>query len=62
MNPLGIEINEKNRTLNFLLVCKKILQIDGIRGFYRGYTASLCSYVPNSALWWTFYQIYQGMY
>ncbi|XP_044742631.1 solute carrier family 25 member 44 [Chrysoperla carnea] len=59
MNPLGIEINEKNRTLNFLLVCKKILQIDGIRGFYRGYTASLCSYVPNSALWWTFYQIYQ---
>ncbi|KAK9511327.1 hypothetical protein O3M35_005901 [Rhynocoris fuscipes] len=36
-----------------------IYKNDGIRGFYRGYLASVCTYVPNSALWWTFYHFYQ---
>ena len=32
----------------------------GMLGFYRGYTTSLMTYVPNSALWWTLYHTYQG--
>ena len=42
-------------------VTKEIYANDrGIRGFYRGYTASLFTYVPSSALWWAFYHFYQG--
>ncbi|KAG1955680.1 solute carrier family [Pimephales promelas] len=33
---------------------------DGIRGFYRGYVASLLTYIPNSAVWWPFYHFYAG--
>lgn len=36
--------------------------MDGIKGFYRGYWASLSAYVPNSALWWGFYHFYQGIF
>lgn len=32
----------------------------GLRGFYKGYFASLAVYAPNSALWWFFYDIYCG--
>lgn len=41
-------------------IVRRILHCDGVGGFYRGYTASLCAYVPNSALWWAFYHFYQG--
>lgn len=41
-------------------IAQAIYETDGFRGFYRGYFASLCAYVPNSALWWAFYHIYQG--
>ncbi|KAB0797101.1 hypothetical protein PPYR_08095 [Photinus pyralis] len=40
-------------------IVRQIFRCDGIAGFYRGYTASLCAYVPNSALWWAFYHFYQ---
>ncbi|XP_074079344.1 solute carrier family 25 member 44 isoform X2 [Macrotis lagotis] len=39
-------------------IIQQILQADGIRGFYRGYVASLLTYIPNSALWWPFYHFY----
>ncbi|XP_072405112.1 solute carrier family 25 member 44-like isoform X2 [Chiloscyllium punctatum] len=39
-------------------VVVQILRLDGPRGFYRGYTASLLTYIPNSALWWPFYHLY----
>lgn len=41
-------------------IASAIYQKDGFRGYYRGYVASLMAYVPNSALWWTFYHLYQG--
>jgi len=40
-------------------VARDIYKTDGIRGFYRGYIASLFTYVPSSALWWSFYHLYQ---
>ncbi|XP_043820368.1 solute carrier family 25 member 44 isoform X1 [Dromiciops gliroides] len=39
-------------------IIQQILRADGIRGFYRGYVASLLTYIPNSALWWPFYHFY----
>ncbi|XP_077085425.1 solute carrier family 25 member 44b [Siphateles boraxobius] len=36
----------------------QIFAADGIRGFYRGYVASLLTYIPNSAVWWPFYHFY----
>ncbi|XP_072349087.1 solute carrier family 25 member 44-like isoform X2 [Scyliorhinus torazame] len=39
-------------------VINQIIRIDGPRGFYRGYLASLMTYIPNSAVWWPFYHFY----
>lgn len=36
----------------------QIYHADGLRGFYRGYVASLLTYIPNSAVWWPFYHFY----
>lgn len=38
----------------------QIFHADGFRGFYRGYVASLLTYIPNSAVWWPFYHFYGG--
>ena len=40
-------------------ITRAIYRQDGIRGFYRGYTASLATYVPSSASWWAFYHFFQ---
>lgn len=60
INPLNINISKQNKSRLALLVAKEIMKKDGFLGFYRGYGASLLAYVPNSALWWAFYQLYQG--
>ncbi|XP_038624624.1 solute carrier family 25 member 44 [Tachyglossus aculeatus] len=39
-------------------VVRQIFRADGLRGFYRGYVASLLTYIPNSAAWWPFYHFY----
>jgi len=60
-NPLAI--NTEGRT-KFQISCditRTIYQRDGLRGFYRGYIAALCNYVPSSASWWTFYCVYQEL-
>ncbi|XP_028814711.1 solute carrier family 25 member 44a [Denticeps clupeoides] len=36
----------------------QVFAADGLRGFYRGYVASLLTYIPNSAVWWPFYHFY----
>lgn len=60
-NTLGIKLDMgMSRTAVTTAVIKQIFKCDGISGFYRGYTASLCTYVPNSALWWACYHFYQG--
>lgn len=61
INPLGINPSLRKSELA-IEIAKEILRRDGVVGFYRGYTASLLAYVPNSALWWGFYHFYQGKY
>lgn len=61
MNPLGIAHHKNRSRMRISIdIASAIFQKDGMRGFYRGYIASLTAYVPNSALWWTFYHLYQG--
>lgn len=61
MNPLGLSLEPgKTRAQISVDIVKLIYERDGFQGFYRGYVASLCAYVPNSALWWGLYTIYQG--
>lgn len=63
VNPLGIAFDpKKGRYKVNIEIAKEILKKDGFIGFYRGYTASLMAYVPNSAMWWAFYHLYQGNY
>ncbi|XP_034179616.1 solute carrier family 25 member 44 [Osmia lignaria lignaria] len=60
MNPLGLTFEPgTSRAQISMDIIKSIYQRDGYRGFYRGYIASLCAYVPNSALWWGLYISYQ---
>ncbi|CAL8082429.1 unnamed protein product [Orchesella dallaii] len=58
-NPLGIKYEGRTKVDITKDIAREIYRRDGLRGFYRGYLASLSTYVPNSALWWGFYQIYQ---
>lgn len=61
MNPLGLALEPgKTRAQISAEIIRMVHQRDGYRGFYRGYVASLCAYVPNSALWWGLYTVYQG--
>lgn len=61
LNPLGIQLDPSRSKMRVTLdIARVIYRTDGLRGFYRGYIASLCTYVPNSALWWAFYHFYQG--
>jgi solute carrier family 25 protein 44 len=34
-----------------------ILRYEGLRGLYRGYWATLVSYAPSSAIWWSVYSV-----
>ncbi|XP_046749422.1 solute carrier family 25 member 44 [Diprion similis] len=60
MNPLGLTLDPgRSRAFIAAEIVRLIYQRDGPKGFYRGYVASLCAYVPNSALWWGLYTFYQ---
>uniref|UniRef100_T1GWI8 Mitochondrial carrier protein n=1 Tax=Megaselia scalaris TaxID=36166 RepID=T1GWI8_MEGSC len=63
VNPLGIKFDQKRGRLSLSYdIAREILRRDGFRGFYRGYSASLMAYVPNSAMWWAFYHMYQELW
>lgn len=63
LNPLGIAYHKNRSRMKISIdIASAILRKDGFGGYYRGYTASLMAYVPNSALWWTFYHLYQGLF
>lgn len=59
LNPLNVRYIGVPKRKVAVDIIRQIYLQEGIRGYYRGYFASLCTYVPNSALWWTFYHLYQ---
>ena len=58
-NPLAVATEGRSKWQVTWDIARTIYTRDGLRGFYRGYVASLCTYVPSSACWWTFYSSYQ---
>lgn len=60
VNPLGIRHDGRSRFNVSIDIAKEIMRRDGFKGYYRGYNASLIAYVPNSAMWWSFYHFYEG--
>lgn len=36
-------------------VARKVLKSEGIRGLYRGFSLSVLTYSPSSAVWWASY-------
>ncbi|XP_055539448.1 solute carrier family 25 member 44 [Wyeomyia smithii] len=60
LNPLGINFDKQSSRIRITIdIAKEIMRRDSFKGFYRGYAASLMAYVPNSAMWWAFYHLYQ---
>ncbi|KAM3956074.1 solute carrier family 25 member 44 [Aphomia sociella] len=60
INPLGLDLDKKmSKAALAREVALRVYRLHGPWGYYRGYTASLAAYVPNSALWWALYQAYQ---
>lgn len=59
---MGIHLDiSKSKFHTTLDIAHCVYRQDGFKGFYRGYVASVCTYAPNSALWWSFYTIFQGI-
>lgn len=46
---------KKSKAVSSLAIIQKILNHEGPRGLYKGYTVSLVTYAPGSAMWWSFY-------
>ena len=44
---------------NGFALARLIVQQDGVRGLYRGFGASVATFVPSSATWWSAYGAYQ---
>ncbi|KAL3159869.1 hypothetical protein ABBQ38_010269 [Trebouxia sp. C0009 RCD-2024] len=44
---------------NGFALARLIIQQDGVRGLYRGFGASVATFVPSSAIWWSAYGAYQ---
>ncbi|KAK7603820.1 hypothetical protein V9T40_003819 [Parthenolecanium corni] len=60
LHPLGLTINPaRSKFQTAVDIGQYIYYQDGFLGFYRGYVASLCTYVPNSAIWWALYHVFQ---
>ena len=60
LNPLGVIHSEGSSKAKIVAdIVRTIYARDGIRGYYRGYMASFCTYVPSSACWWTFYHFFR---
>jgi len=50
----------KSRFYAAQAIVSALYRQEGVRGFYKGYAASLMTYAPGSAMWWLFYDIYCG--
>jgi len=62
VNPLAIRVEGRSKAQIVSDIVGTIYARDGLKGYYRGYGTSLCTYVPSSASWWTFYHFFQDLY
>ena len=44
-----------------LAMARHIVRAEGVLGLYRGFGASIVTFVPSSALWWGSYGFYQRL-
>lgn len=57
---LTISEHEIKRYGLSLAIIRELYRKDRLKGFYRGYFASLATYVPSSGIWWMCYPAYSG--
>jgi solute carrier family 25 protein 44 len=58
--PLNIPQTGAHSQARAIEAIRAVYLTHGLRGFYRGYFASIAVYAPNSATWWFSYQTYYG--
>ncbi|KAK4472783.1 hypothetical protein MN116_002706 [Schistosoma mekongi] len=59
-----VQLTQKEMSSNWgrlIGVIRYIKQTHGLQGFYKGYIISMCTFVPSSALWWSFYDKFCGL-
>ncbi|GMH37613.1 hypothetical protein BSKO_05486 [Bryopsis sp. KO-2023] len=52
---------QSGKRMNGISMARLIIREEGIRGLWRGFSASLMTFVPNSALWWGSYGVWQRL-
>jgi len=62
VNPFNIELEGRSKAAIAADITRNVYRRDGLKGFYRGYTAAVCTYGTSSAFWWTFYHFFQEIY
>lgn len=58
INPLNIKFKNESKFNIARQITFEVYRRDGFPGFYRGYMASLGTFVPTGAFWWSFYHFY----
>lgn len=48
-------------SMSGLQMARHIVRSEGVLGLYRGFGASIVTFVPSSALWWGGYGFYQRL-
>lgn len=62
-NPKSISpsYSSSSMKLNGIQMAKGIISKEGVGGLYRGFGASIATFVPSSALWWASYGAWQSV-
>jgi solute carrier family 25 protein 44 len=59
--PPGSSTNRaNNNNINGFNLAQRIIREEGVRGLYRGFGASVATFVPSSAIWWSAYGGWQA--
>lgn len=53
-------ISASKSNINGFNLAQRIIREEGIRGLYRGFGASVATFVPSSAIWWSAYGGWQA--
>jgi len=54
--------SKKPKLASAYYVAHRIFQSNGLRGFYKGFVASILTYTPNSGIWWASYYKFTQFY